>query len=61
MATGKPMVVVTSWIKEIIRGMNLRSDGTLPEAVNNKIVGLLKAAGGRAKANKRGTVRPHDL
>ena len=55
------MVVVTSRIKEIIRGMNLRSDGTLPEVVNNKIVDLLKAAGGRAKANKRGTVRPHDL
>ena len=55
------MVVVTSRVKEIIRSMNLRSDGTLPEAVNNKIVDLLKAAAGRAKANKRGTVRPHDL
>ena len=58
---GAVAVAVTSRVKDVIRGMGLRSDGNLSEAVNEKIVNMLKAAGARCKANRRGTVRPHDL
>jgi len=61
MATQVKAVAVASRVKEIIRSNNLRSDGSLPDAVNAKMVEMLKAACARAKANKRGTVRPYDL
>jgi len=35
--------------------------GELPEAVSNKVRELLEAACERTVANKRSTVRPHDL
>jgi len=55
------MVVVASRVKDVIRQKNLRSDGGLADAVNTKVLEMLAAAACRAKANKRGTVRPHDL
>ncbi|HUU31291.1 MAG TPA: hypothetical protein VMY69_04235 [Phycisphaerae bacterium] len=61
MPDGKPMVVVTSRVKDVVRQKNLRSDGGLADAVNTKVLEMLAAAACRAKANKRGTVRPHDL
>lgn len=54
-------VVIASRVKEVVKGMKLRSDGGLADAVNAKVVAMIKAAGQRAQANKRGTVRPHDL
>ena len=61
MAMQAKSAVVASRVKEIVKAANLRCDGNLPEAVNAKVVDLMKAACGRAKANKRGTVRPQDL
>ena len=55
------MVVVASRVKDVIRQKDLRSDGGLADAVNAKVIEMLAAAACRAKANKRGTVRPHDL
>ncbi len=54
-------VSVASRVKDVIRKQGLRSDGGLPDAVNVKILDMLKNAGGRCKANRRSTVRPHDL
>jgi hypothetical protein len=58
---GAASVVVASRVKDAVRGKGLRSDGGLPDAVNAKVVAMIAAAADRAKANKRGTVRPHDL
>ena len=58
---GAVAVAVASRVKDVIRGLGLRSDGGLSDAVNEKIVAMLKGAGARCKANKRSTVRPHDL
>ena len=58
---GAPAVAVASRVKDVIRGKGLRSDGGLADAVNGKIVEMLTAAIARCKANRRGTVRPHDL
>ena len=61
MADEAPMVVVASRVKAIVKDQGLRADGNLADAVNEKVICLIKAAAGRAKANKRGTVRPQDL
>ena len=62
MAKGKvPMMVVTSRVKDMVKGMGLRSEGALMDAVNEKLAELLTAAGARAKANGRSTVRGGDL
>jgi RNA recognition motif-containing protein len=57
----REIVVVGSKVKEVIREAGLRSDGDLVQAVSDKVHELLRDAIGRAKSNKRGTVRPHDL
>ena len=54
-------VVVGSKVKETIKGQGIRCSGDLVEALNSHVQGVLTAAVGRAKANKRGTVRPQDL
>ena len=54
-------VVVGSKVKEAIKANNIRCSGDLVDALNDHVHGVLKAAVGRAKANKRGTVRPQDL
>ncbi len=54
-------VVVTSKLKEAVKGLELRMDGNLPDAVNQKVHAMLKEAGKRAKENGRSTLRPHDL
>ena len=60
-AKRREIVVVGSKVKKIVRGAGLRSDGELVAAVSEKVHEILQAAIKRAKANKRGTVRPHDL
>jgi hypothetical protein len=57
----REIVVVGSKVKDVIREAGLRSDGDLVQAVSDKVHELLQGAIGRAKSNKRGTVRPHDL
>lgn len=54
-------VVVTSKLKETIKGLDLRMDGNLPEAVDAKVREILKAGAKRAKENGRSTLRPYDL
>jgi hypothetical protein len=54
-------VIVQSKVKEAVKGLDLRMDSTLPDALNEKVHQLLAAAAERAKANNRGTLRPHDL
>jgi hypothetical protein len=56
-----PQMVVTSRVKEVIKGNKMRAAGDLIDAVNEALFGMLQEAAGRAKANGRGTVRPHDL
>lgn len=53
------MVVVRSKIKEHGDGLNVAGD--FAEALNDKVVELIKDAARRAKENKRGTLKPRDL
>jgi histone H3/H4 len=53
------MVVVRSKVKEMAEGMNVASD--FAEALNVEVMGLIKRACERSKANKRSTVQPRDL
>ncbi len=57
----KENVVVASKLKAAVKGLELRMDGTLPDAINDKVHAMLADAATRAKANNRGTLRPHDL
>ena len=59
--SGVPQVAVASRVKDVIKKAGLRSDGKLADAVNEHLVGILQKAAARCKANKRGTVRGHDL
>jgi hypothetical protein len=54
-------LVVQSKVKEAVKGLELRMDSNLPDALNAKISALLKEAADRAKQNGRGTLRPYDL
>jgi hypothetical protein len=54
-------VVVTSKLKEAVKGHDLRMSGDVPEAVDKKIRDMLKDAAERARENGRGTLRPYDL
>ncbi len=54
-------LVVQSKVKEAVKGLDLRMDSTLPDALNAKIDAMLKEAAERAKENGRGTLRPYDL
>ncbi len=54
-------LVVQSKVKEAVKGLELRMDSNLPEALNEKIAAMLADAAARAKQNGRGTLRPYDL
>lgn len=54
-------LVVQSKVKETIKGLDLRMDGNLAEALDAKVKEILQAAAKRAKDNGRGTLRPYDL
>ncbi|MFP4148296.1 MAG: DUF1931 domain-containing protein [Nitriliruptoraceae bacterium] len=54
-------LVVQSKVKEAVKGLELRMDSSLPDALNEKIAEMLAAAATRAKENGRGTLRPYDL
>ncbi len=57
----KESVVIGSKIKAYVKTKGLMCSGELPDAVSEKVRALLEAACERASANKRSTVRPHDL
>jgi histone H3/H4 len=54
-------VVVGSKVKDAIKSNGVRCSGDLVDALNTHVHSILKGAVARAKANKRGTVRPQDL
>jgi hypothetical protein len=54
-------LVVQSKVRETVKGLELRMDSNLPDALNAKINAMLRDAAKRAKENGRGTLRPHDL
>jgi histone H3/H4 len=54
-------LIVQSKVKEAVKGLELRMDSSLPDALNEKISALLEDAANRAKENGRGTLRPYDL
>ncbi len=54
-------LVVQSKLKEAVKGLDLRMDSSLPDAVNDKVAAILADAAKRAKENGRGTLRPYDL
>ena len=54
-------LVVQSKVKEAVKGLELRMDSGLPDALNEKIAAVLNEAATRAKENGRGTLRPYDL
>ncbi|RKY19119.1 MAG: hypothetical protein DRQ55_11485 [Planctomycetota bacterium] len=54
-------VVIGSKIKAVIKERGLMCSGELPGAVSDKVRAMILAACDRATANKRSTVRPHDL
>jgi hypothetical protein len=54
-------LVVGSKCKEFVRSKNLMAAGDLIDAISEKVYGMLEAAAARVTANKRSTMRPHDL
>jgi predicted ATP-dependent protease len=54
-------VVVQSKVKEAVKSLELRMDGNLPDALNDKVNQILQEAAKRAKENGRSTLRPYDL
>jgi len=54
-------LVVGSKVKETIKTKGCHSSGDLIDALDKKMAVVLDEACKRCKANKRGTVRPHDL
>ncbi|MCB9899569.1 MAG: hypothetical protein H6825_16300 [Planctomycetes bacterium] len=57
----KESLVIGSKIKAYVKTKGLMCSGELPDAVSEKVRAMLDAASERATANKRSTVRPHDL
>ena len=57
----KENLVVGSKVKAEIGKAGMRSDGTLVEAISDKVHAMIKNAVKRAKTNGRSTVRPGDL
>ncbi len=54
-------LIVQSKVKEAVKAQGLRTDSSLPDALNDKIVKMIAEAAKRAKENGRGTLRPYDL
>jgi histone H3/H4 len=54
-------LVTVTQVKEVIGGAEMRTDGTLPDGLNGKVLDLLNGAINRTKENGRSTVRPEDL
>jgi hypothetical protein len=57
----RDMLVVGSKVKEHVRSKGLMAAGDLLEAVSNKVSSMIDSAAERVTANKRSTMRPHDL
>lgn len=54
-------LIVGSKVKAFNKSKAVHTSGDFMEALNKKVQWLLSEAAGRAKANKRATLRPQDL
>jgi histone H3/H4 len=54
-----PDIIIKSKIKDAVPDLNV--SGEVPEALNKKVIQLLKDASERAKANGRRTLQARDL
>jgi hypothetical protein len=61
MAKKRESLVVASKVKAYIRSKKMMSSSDSLEAISNKVYCMLDAATERTKANRRSTVRAHDL
>ncbi len=59
--THEAMVLVTSRLKQVVKGKGLRSAGTFVDALNAKVLDLIDQAAEHAKAEGRVTVKAVDL
>jgi hypothetical protein len=57
----REVLVVGSKVKNHVKAKKLHSSSDVIEVLDAKVRALLDAAMERTKANKRSTVRPHDL
>lgn len=57
----RDVLVVGSKVKDYVRGKGLMSSGDLLEAISDRVHEMIDRAAGRTTANKRSTMRPHDL
>jgi len=55
------MFVVGSKVKGFIKEKGVHTSGDFVEGLSKKVEAMLTEAVERCKANKRGTVRPHDV
>lgn len=53
------LLVVRSKIKDVAKGMNVSGD--FADALSKEVESMVARACQRAKANKRGTIKPRDL
>jgi hypothetical protein len=61
MAKKRESLIVTSKIKTYIRSKKMMTASEAVEGINNAVYCMLDCAIGRAKANRRSTVRSQDL
>ncbi len=54
-------LVTVSKVREVISGADMRTDSSLPDALNDRVADLLDGAIQRSRDNGRATVRPEDL
>jgi len=54
-------LIVVSKVKDIIKGLEMRSGDEFLTALNDRIHVILKEAAARAKGNGRATLRQEDL
>jgi hypothetical protein len=55
------VMVVASKVRAFLKEKGAKMSGELPMALNKKIMWMLEEAAGRAKGNKRTTVKPQDV
>jgi hypothetical protein len=59
--TGKESLIVASKVKNYVRSKKMMTSTDAVFALSDKIYCMLDAAMERCKANKRTTLKPHDL
>ena len=60
-AAKKEVLVVASKVKAFNKSKGAMTSADSIAALNDKVYALLTAAAARAKANRRTTIKPHDL